>query len=334
MKHAQKSLLFCCCLFLGICGSIDLRAAAAPINWYTDYEQALTIGKSENKPLLLFFTGSGWCGWCKKLEQEALNTPEFAQATAGRFVFVKLDFPLSNVSGQNRALQERYAVKGFPTIVLIDGNQQEIGRTLYRGYNGKNFADLLLKMVNDYGSYRTNMKQLSSLQGEELKKLYYKAQELDLQHEVCQIIKTGMDSDQAHFFSLERYRFLAEEGQIHGKEATQLRRFLLEADPNNIQMTHYQLAIIDFETFSVEMEKENYAPELAVAPLVSYIEKFGKQDTENRWRLHLLISQVFLDRDKLDKALFYAQYSLDNAPITVQSQIATAIQGIRSQMSP
>lgn len=314
--------------------------AASEINWYTNFEEAVSRAEQENKPLLLFFTGSEWCGWCKKLEKEALNTADFAKETAHRFIFVKLDFPLytsnsSELTNQNKALQKRYNIHGFPTIVLLDCKQKEIGQTGYRPGGAKKFAAHLLRMVDEYDSYRSKVALLDrgDLKGEELKTLYYKAQELALQHEACRIMKVGMESDQPTFFALERYRFLAEEGQIHGKEATQLRRFLLEEDPFNQKMTHYYLAIIDFETFSTEMEKENYAPELAVAPLVSYVEKFGRQDMENMWRLHLIISQVFLDRDKLDKALFYAQYSLDTAPLTVQSQIATAIQGIRTQMT-
>jgi protein disulfide-isomerase len=30
------------------------------------------------KPLLLFFTGSDWCGWCIRLQKRGFKTPEFA----------------------------------------------------------------------------------------------------------------------------------------------------------------------------------------------------------------------------------------------------------------
>ncbi|HBO56905.1 MAG TPA: hypothetical protein DD622_00545, partial [Opitutae bacterium] len=32
--------------------------------WELNFEQALARAKAENKPMLLDFTGSDWCGWC------------------------------------------------------------------------------------------------------------------------------------------------------------------------------------------------------------------------------------------------------------------------------
>lgn len=338
MVQAYSPLLCMGALISFFCLSNPVEASPV-INWHTNYEEAVTSAKQTSQPLLLFFTGSDWCGWCIKLENEVFNTAEFSQETANGFVFVKLDFPLyksapDDISAQNKALQKCYDIRGFPTVVLLDCNQQQIGQTGYRPGGGKLYGQYLMQMVEEYNNYRTKMKQLGhvELSGEELKQLYYKARQLDLQHEVCQILKEGMESKQPTFFAMERYRFLADEGQIHGKEATQLRRFLLEQDPENQQLTHYHVAVIDFEAFSAEMEKENYAAELAVAPLIYYLEKFGRRDQENMWRLHLIISQVFLDKDKLDKALYYAQYSLDTAPIAVRDQIATAIQSIRKRI--
>jgi len=335
-------LLLCSSLLLSCFPAVTLCAEEREeaIHWHTAFEEALNKAKQNNKPLLLFFTGSDWCGWCIKLEKEALDTKEFASEAAKRFIFVKLDFPLyksipSDLSVQNKALQKRWDVRGFPTIVLLDSNQNQIGQVGYRSGGGKQYAQHLVRMVEEYSGYKSQMSQLGQvkLPIEQLKQLYYKAKELSLYHEGCRIIVEGMASEQPDFFAMERYRLLAEEGKIHGIEATQLRRFLLEHDPLNEKMTHYSLALIDFETFSAEMEKESYAPELTVAPLVSYIERFGGKDHDNMWQLQLIISQVFLDKNRLDKALYYAQSSLDTAPPALRSQIATAVQSIRAQMT-
>ncbi len=53
---------------------------ASSINWQTDYSKAVQQAKSESKPILLFFTGSDWCGWCKKLDNEVFKSPEFRQS--------------------------------------------------------------------------------------------------------------------------------------------------------------------------------------------------------------------------------------------------------------
>ncbi|MEP6932103.1 MAG: thioredoxin family protein, partial [Flavobacterium sp.] len=49
---------------------------AQELKWYTDVKEAITISNKENKPMLLFFTGSDWCGWCIRLQNEVLKTPE------------------------------------------------------------------------------------------------------------------------------------------------------------------------------------------------------------------------------------------------------------------
>src|SRR5436190_13058988 len=75
------------------------------INWMTNYQDAVAKAKSEKKPLVLFFTGSDWCGWCKKMESEILNTPDFASAAGSRFVFVMLDYPMNKALPQALADQ-------------------------------------------------------------------------------------------------------------------------------------------------------------------------------------------------------------------------------------
>ena len=49
--------------------------------WHTNVNKAINISTQTEKPLFLFFTGSDWCGWCKKLVAEVFEKPEFAQGT-------------------------------------------------------------------------------------------------------------------------------------------------------------------------------------------------------------------------------------------------------------
>ncbi|MCX8155667.1 MAG: thioredoxin family protein, partial [Verrucomicrobiae bacterium] len=55
---------------------------AAELNWVTDFNAALNQAKKENKLLFINFTGSDWCGWCKKLDAEVFSTPEFKEFAA------------------------------------------------------------------------------------------------------------------------------------------------------------------------------------------------------------------------------------------------------------
>ena len=47
------------------------------LRWYDDINQAIEVSRQEQKPLFLFFTGSDWCGWCVRLQNEVFKTPEF-----------------------------------------------------------------------------------------------------------------------------------------------------------------------------------------------------------------------------------------------------------------
>lgn len=329
-------------LLASLCCILPLQkaSAAAAINWLTNYEQAVNQSKQASKPIILFFTGSDWCPWCTTLEEEVLNTSDFAEAAGDKFIFVKLDFPQYSpqdaaVSSQNKQLQKKYDIRSFPSIVIIDSAGQQIGVTGYRPGGAKQYAGHLLRMVQSFSGYKEKLGKMgqSTYSGEDLKQLLSKAQELDLVDDAQRIVNAGMMSDQKIYFQIERYRFLAEEGHIHSDEAHNLKAQIQDSDPQNKKKAHYQIAVIEFEAFSEEMEKENYSPEIAVAPLQNYIEKYGSQDKENLWRLQMIISQTYLDKNKLSKALQYAQNSFDAAPSTVRAEISTSIQNIQAQIA-
>lgn len=122
------------------------------VKWQTNFNQALEQSQSNHKPIVLFFTGSDWCSWCSKLDHEVFETPEFNQATKDKFIFVKLDFPRKQkldpaLAAQNKQLQDKYHIKGYPSLVVIDSNQKVLGTTGYRAGGGKAYADHLLSFI-------------------------------------------------------------------------------------------------------------------------------------------------------------------------------------------
>lgn len=324
----------------GVSSPLNADAAATHkgITWLTNYEEAVDKAKNNGKPLVLFFTGSDWCSWCSKLEKEVFESQEFAELAGNEYVFLMLDFPLytaltPQLSAQNKQLQKKYDIRSFPTLVILDSAaQQQIGVTGYRAGGGRQYAQHLKKMVDNHTSYREKLStaHTQKLSGVELRKLYEKSKELDLPNDTSYLLKIGMESELCNFFLTERYRFLAEEGLIHDKEAVAIKQQLLELDPDNDQHVHYDIAVIEFEAFSEEKGKSK---DLALLPLLDYIEKFGHQDRGNLWRLEMIISQVYLDKNQLASALKHAQASYDASPPSVQSEIASAIKNIQSQLN-
>lgn len=330
-------ILMSLCFLWGIPLLEGVANQPSKLNWLTNYEEAVSQSKNEKKPMLLFYTGSDWCAWCHKLENEVLLSTDFFDAVGDKFIFVLVDFPLRTplepkLLAQNKELQKKFDVKGFPTIVILDEQQQQIGVTGYRPGGPGPYAEHLLKMVQDFKQYKKKISLLhqTPTSQEELQTLYGKACELCRPEDAQKIIRLGMQKKDNHFFLLEKFRFLADEGQIHDPEAQAIRQQLLAQDVDNSTKTHYEVAVIEFEAYSEEMEKENYAPEIAVAPLVAYIERFGEKDRENLWRLNMIIAQVFLDKNKQKEALKYAEASHAAAPEGIQGDIQTFIQNIRS----
>lgn len=83
--------------------------------------------------LLLDFTGSDWCHWCMKTEQDVLEKQEFKDYAIKSLVLVKLDFPdkkilPGEVKAQNERLKTQFNITGYPTFVLLDKNGRELGR--------------------------------------------------------------------------------------------------------------------------------------------------------------------------------------------------------------
>jgi thiol-disulfide isomerase/thioredoxin len=100
------------------------QAFAADETWLTSFPQAMDQAKRENKLVLLDFTGSDWCGWCKKLDAETFSKPEFIAYARKNLVLVTVDFPSqiqqsAELKAANQALQAHYHVSGYPTLIVL-----------------------------------------------------------------------------------------------------------------------------------------------------------------------------------------------------------------------
>lgn len=111
--------------------------------WHTDAHKAVAESNKTKKPLLVFFTGSDWCGWCKRLQSEVFAKSDFKKWTSDNVVLLEIDFPRANkqseaIKSQNQQIQQAFGVQGFPTVWFVtatvtDGktNFSPIGKTGY-----------------------------------------------------------------------------------------------------------------------------------------------------------------------------------------------------------
>jgi protein disulfide-isomerase len=138
-------------IFSLLAATVIWQVNAADNVWLTDLPAAQTQAKAQNKIVLMDFTGSDWCGWCKKFKSEVLDTPEFQTYAASHAVLVEVDFPIKtpqtdDLKKANAALKTQYDIHGFPTFVALDQNGKEIGRQVgYMEGGPKVFIALLDK---------------------------------------------------------------------------------------------------------------------------------------------------------------------------------------------
>jgi thioredoxin-related protein len=145
-----KSLLASSIVLLGA-----FSTAFAEANWFTNFEEAKKVALKEGKPLLLDFTGSDWCPPCKALHKNVFSTEEFTKEASGKYVLVELDFPQTKqlpaeLKAQNSELKKKYAVTGYPTILLVDAKTGDVfGRSVgFGGWTPRQFLDKLAGFKN------------------------------------------------------------------------------------------------------------------------------------------------------------------------------------------
>ena len=124
-----------------------LQAGADELQWLTDLPKAQAQAKKENKLVMLDFTGSDWCGWCIKLNKEVFSKAEFAKYAKDNLVLVEVDFPRHKEQSAeqkkaNKALQEKYQIQGYPTIIVLNGEGKKVGELSYMDSPKKFIAEL------------------------------------------------------------------------------------------------------------------------------------------------------------------------------------------------
>ncbi|MBK9285139.1 MAG: thioredoxin family protein [Sphingobacteriaceae bacterium] len=109
-------------------------AEKSPLTWYTNLMEAHEISKKKKKPVFAFFTGSDWCGWCKKLQADVFAKKEFVDWAKKNVILLEVDFPRMKaldpaLQQQNNNLQQSFGVMGYPTIWMFNMIKNDSAKT-------------------------------------------------------------------------------------------------------------------------------------------------------------------------------------------------------------
>jgi thioredoxin-related protein len=109
------------------------------IVWQSNYDDAVKLAKKKKKLLLVFFTGSDWCGPCKMLHVDLFENKEFIEFSSKNFILYKADFPRKvdvitpEQKLKNNELKNKFSIAGFPTIIIINSNDEVLGKQVGYG---------------------------------------------------------------------------------------------------------------------------------------------------------------------------------------------------------
>lgn len=143
-RFLSRFLLIAC----GILAVSATEARAIGI-WHRDYASAMNEARTENKKLLIVFTGTDWIEICGKFYDDILGDPAFIETVSAKFALLKLEYPKDNVlpreeAAQKAVLREAYRVRGFPTVVLSDAAGRPFGLNGYQPLAPKEYGEQIL----------------------------------------------------------------------------------------------------------------------------------------------------------------------------------------------
>jgi len=144
LKNGIISLVLLTAILIG-CGK---KGTSDNLNWETNLETALQKAKTENKAVLVNFTGSDWCVWCQKLSAEVFSKSEFEDYADGNLILVKIDFPQNieqsaETKMYNSQLAQRFGIQGYPTILLFNSTGNLVLTTGYQPGGPENYVSHL-----------------------------------------------------------------------------------------------------------------------------------------------------------------------------------------------
>ncbi len=114
-------------------GDAAVVGAVQELEWRTDAAEALRVAGEKEQILLMNFTGSDWCPPCIQLKKDVFSTEKFQDYAKENIVLLELDFPRGEKQSdelrrQNQALQQRFRIEGYPTLIVVGPDGKEIKR--------------------------------------------------------------------------------------------------------------------------------------------------------------------------------------------------------------
>ncbi len=132
-----NSIVIIITIFIGI--QAYAQKKGFDLNWQSDFEQAKTMAKKDNKLILIYFTSSDDSAASKKLNEDFFYTEKFKKLADQNLILLRVNMPrrpdliTEFQKGDNQKLSEKYGQKVIPTVVLTNIEEKNMG--MIESYN-------------------------------------------------------------------------------------------------------------------------------------------------------------------------------------------------------
>lgn len=110
------------------------------VAWSSDLPGALARAQQAKRLVLVNFTAGDGCGACQRLREQILSKKPFRDFAREKLVLVEVPCGGADDADDRREWRERHGVKDLPTVLLLDGDGRELGRTGYMQGGAKTFV--------------------------------------------------------------------------------------------------------------------------------------------------------------------------------------------------
>jgi thioredoxin-related protein len=134
-----KTFSFLVFPFLGLNAGItasEVRIDGADVGqWTMDFEAAKELAAGKGLPMMLNFTGSDWCIWCKRMDAQVFSKDAWKEYAADKIILVTLDYPRDKsivpekYRARNNGLKGQFGIQGYPTYIILESDgETKIGQ--------------------------------------------------------------------------------------------------------------------------------------------------------------------------------------------------------------
>lgn len=100
--------------------------------WTMDFDAGAKLAKEKGLPMMLNFTGSDWCGWCKLMDKNVFAGEAWKAYAKENAVLVTIDFPRDPLvvpkayQQRNNELKSKFGIRGYPTYIVLDSDAETV----------------------------------------------------------------------------------------------------------------------------------------------------------------------------------------------------------------